>query len=178
MLWSLFITFFKIGLISFGGGYAMIPIIQLEVSNHQWLGEKAFTDAVALAGMAPGPIATNTATLIGYKTAGVPGAVISTLGIVLPSLLLMILITAFFYKIHGNKWVKSSFYGLRPIVTGLIIYAAIHFGFAGTEWGTINWKVFVSLLITGGVVLAVMKFKMHPMAAIVLSGLIGIVVYH
>lgn len=177
MLWSLFMTFFKIGLISFGGGYAMIPIIQLEVSSHRWLSDKSFADAVALAGMAPGPIATNIATLIGYKTAGVTGAVISTLGMVLPSLVLMILITGFFYKIHRNKWVRSSFYGLRPIITGLIIYAAVHFGFSGMSMGIITWKMLLSLLITFGVVVGVMRYKMHPMAAILLSGLVGIVFF-
>jgi chromate transporter len=174
MLWSLFITFFKIGLISFGGGYAMIPVIQFEVSAHHWLTGEAFADTVALAGMAPGPIATNTATLIGYKTAGIPGAVISTIGMVLPSLLLMILITAFFYKIHRNKWVRSCFYGLRPIITGLIIYAAIHFGFSGMGMANITWKTFFGLLITGGVIIGVMRYKMHPMAVILLSGLLGV----
>ncbi|KIL40377.1 chromate transporter [Gordoniibacillus kamchatkensis] len=177
MLWSLFLTFFKIGLISFGGGYAMIPIIQHEVSSHHWLSDKSFADAVALAGMAPGPIATNTATLIGYKTAGVPGAAISTLGMVLPSLLLMILITAYFYKVSRTKWVKSSFYGLRPIVTGLIIYAAIHFGFSGMGMGSVTWKTLLSLLITCGVVIGVMKYKLHPMAALLLSGLVGVVFF-
>jgi len=177
MLWNLFITFLKIGFISFGGGYAMIPIIQLEVVSHHWLTEEAFTDAVALAGMAPGPIATNTATLIGYKTAGVPGAIMSTAGIVLPSLILMILITAIFYKIYRNKWVRSSFYGLRPIITGLIIYAAIHFGFSGEGLSNLTWKTFVGLLITGGVIIGVMKYKMHPMLVILVSGLLGVVFF-
>ncbi|MFC0214137.1 chromate transporter [Paenibacillus chartarius] len=177
MIWDLFISFFKIGLISFGGGYAMIPVIQLEVSANDWLSTEAFADAVAVAGMAPGPIATNTATLIGYKTAGVPGAIAATSGMVLPSLLLMIAITAFFYKIHRNKRVGASLYGLRPVITGLIAYAAIHFGFADTDLHSINWQTLASLAIAGGVVLGVMKYRMHPMTAIALSGAAGIVFF-
>jgi chromate transporter len=177
MLWSLFITFLKIGFISFGGGYAMIPIIQQEVFAHAWLSQADFADAVALAGMAPGPIATNSATLVGYKTAGLMGAIVSTSGMVFPSLIVIILIAAFFYKVHHNKWITASFYGLRPIVTGLIIYSAIHFGFSGQSNNILTWHTLATLLISTAAVFAILHYRMHPLTVILLSGFLGIAIF-
>ena len=88
-----------------------------------------FQQTVALAGMAPGSIATNAATLIGYQSAGYIGAAVSTAGIILPSLVVIVLLSALFYRMRSNPWVQSSLYGLRPVTTGLIVYAAIHFGY-------------------------------------------------
>jgi chromate transporter len=179
MLLSLFITFFKIGLISFGGGYAMMPVIQHEVERHQWLSSVDFNHVVSLAGTGPGPIATNCATLVGFQTAGVPGAIAATLGMVLPSLILIILLAAFLYKWHSNKWFKSSFYGLKPVVTGFIIFAAIHFGWAG--WGSekfqISWDQIATVLITAGAFLGIIKYKLHPFMIIVFAGIMGIVFF-
>ncbi|CAG7635254.1 hypothetical protein PAECIP111802_02117 [Paenibacillus allorhizosphaerae] len=177
MLWDLFLSFFKIGFMSFGGGYAMVPVIEHEVEAHAWLATDVFADTVSLAGMAPGPLATNMATLVGFKIAGLAGAVIATIGMVLPSLLVMIAIAAFFYKIHRNKWIRASFYGLRPIVTGLILFAAIRFGQLGMDEGIITWHTLISVLITGGVLVAVLKYNVPPIAAILLSGLLGIALF-
>ncbi|WP_442603933.1 chromate transporter [Paenibacillus sp. KN14-4R] len=174
MIFDLFTTFFKIGLLSFGGGYAMLSVIEHEVEWNQWMSPERFTDIIGLAGMAPGSIATNSATLVGYETAGVLGAVSSTLGMVLPSLLLIIVMAAFFYKIHHKQWVKSTFYGLKPVVTGLIIYAAIHFGLTNkqTEW--LTWHNLGSVIILISAVIAIMRYRMHPLPVIVVSGLLGI----
>lgn len=174
MLWGLFVSFFKIGLMSFGGGYAMLPVIQREVSAHQWMSEEQFVNAVALAGMAPGPIATNSATMIGYTAAGIPGAAISTLGMVLPSLLVVIAIAAFFYKIHQHPFVRASFYGLRPVVTGLVLYAAIHYAMAGETTGWISWQTALTAFMVVGAIVGMVKYRMHPLSVILLSGLIGI----
>ncbi|MGG1555358.1 chromate transporter [Paenibacillus ferrarius] len=177
LLWQLFISFLKIGFMSFGGGYAMIPIIQHEVEKHGWMPLEAFNQSVALAGMAPGPIATNSATLVGYKAAGLLGATVATVGMVLPSLIIVIIISSFFYKIYNSKGVHTTFYGLRPVVTGLIAYAAIHFGFAGQMHDLFNWQVLVTVLIAAGVFIAVYKYKWHPLATIVLSALVGIAIF-
>jgi chromate transporter len=175
MLWNLFLTFFKIGLMSFGGGYAMLPVIQHEVERHGWLSAKTFTDTVALAGMAPGPIATNSATLIGFKTAGAPGAFAATLGMVLPSLLIVVVIAAFFLKLHRHERVKAAFYGLRPVVAALIAYAALRYGWDSSAGSSLwSWPVLGGLLITASVVVGMLRYKLHPAAAIVLSGLLGI----
>lgn len=177
MLWELLLVFIKVGLISFGGGYAVMTLIQREVADKQWMNAADFQEVVALAGMAPGSIATNAATLIGYSQAGVGGAIVATIGIILPSLLIVILITAFFMRLQGNDWVKSSFYGLRPIVTGLIIYAAIHFGLSGRTESFFSWTMAGTLLICGGSLLLVAKYKLHPFAVIGLSAIAGIVLF-
>lgn len=174
MLWSLFAVFFKIGLVSFGGGYAMIPLIRHEVLLHGWMEERQFADTVALAGMAPGPIATNSATLIGYEAAGVPGAILSTLGMVLPSLAIIVIIAAFFFRMQQRQWVKATFYGLKPVVTGMIVYAAIHFSFPGNGAGWISWHTIGMLMILAICLGALIKYRLHPLAVIVLSGLLGI----
>lgn len=177
MLWELFFTFLKIGFVSFGGGYAVIPMIQYEVSGNGWLTTSEFQEAVSLAGMAPGPIATNSATLIGYKTAGPLGAVLSTIGMVLPSLIIIIGLAALFFRVQNNKWVKSSFYGLRPIVTGLIVYAAIHFGFRGSDESGITWLTIGTLLICAASIFLLLKYKCHPLMLILAAGAAGIVLF-
>ncbi|NQX48023.1 chromate transporter [Paenibacillus tritici] len=177
MLWELLYIFFKVGLVSFGGGYAVITLIQREVAGQGWLDSGAFQEIVSLAGMAPGSIATNTATLIGYSQAGVGGAIAATVGIILPSLIIVIGIAAFFLKLQSNKWVRSSFYGLRPIVTGLILYAAVHFGFSGTSGSWLTWTLAGSLLICAGCLLLISKYKVHPFAVILLSAVAGIVIF-
>lgn len=177
MLWELFLTFFKIGFISFGGGYALIPVFQHEVEAHGWLIEEQFTNSVVLAGMAPGPIATNTATLIGYKTAGILGATVSTIGIILPSVLIIVIIALFYNRVGQNRHVQSIFYGLKPVVTALIIYAAIHFGFKGHSEHLFTLENAGIGFIAVGVFVAVWKYKLSPIIAIFLSGLVGIVLF-
>lgn len=177
MLWELFFTFLKIGFVSFGGGYAVIPLIQYEVAANGWLSNGEFQKAVSLAGMAPGPIATNSATLIGYKTAGLWGAILSTLGIVLPSLVVVVLLTTVFIRLQHNKWLKSSFYGLRPIITGLIVYAAIHFGFLGGNENAFSWNTVYTLGICAGSLYVMLKYKFHPFKVILTAGVAGIILF-
>ncbi len=98
MPFQLFILFFIIGTVSFGGGYAMLPVIEREVTSKGWITTTEFTDTVALAGMTPGSIASNSATIVGYKVAGIPGAIISSIAMSLPSLILILVIALFFIK--------------------------------------------------------------------------------
>ncbi|OME79496.1 chromate transporter [Paenibacillus sp. FSL A5-0031] len=177
MLWELFITFFKIGSVSFGGGYAVIPLIQYEIEAHGWLTNSEFQEAVSLAGMAPGPIATNSATLIGYKSAGLAGAVATTSGMILPSLAAVILQAAVFFRQSRSKWFRSTFYGLRPIITGLIIYAAIYFGFLNRREAGFTWKTFFTLAICSGCMFLMIKYKLHPIAVIAAAGAAGIILF-
>ncbi|WP_042201533.1 chromate transporter [Paenibacillus camerounensis] len=177
MLGELFVLFLKVGLISFGGGYAVIALIQREITEKGWVTAGQFQELVALAGMAPGSIATNTATLIGYSQMGVIGGIVSTIGIILPSLLIVILFTAFFLRMKSNTWVRSSFYGLRPIITGLIIYAAIHFGIGSTNGSWVSWSAAGMILICVASLIAVLKYKIHPFAVILLSAVGGIVLF-
>lgn len=167
-----------IGFISFGGGYAMIPVINEEVvNNHGWMSAQAFTDVIAVAGMSPGPIATNTAIFIGYNQAQLPGAIVSAIGMTLPSLMIILVVATFFYKVYKNKWVKSAFYGLRPIITGLIFYAAITFAINNGLVSSVSWHTFSLLAIYAAALFALIKLKTHPIMVIIMSGLIGIAVY-
>lgn len=177
MLWELLFTFLKIGLVSFGGGYAVIPLIQYEVTGRGWLTSEQLQEAITLAGMAPGPIATNTATLIGYQTKGTLGAIFSTLGMVLPSLIIIIVMAAFFYRVRHNQWVKSSFYGLRPIIAGLIFYAAVHFGFLGQHETDFSWATIGTLVICGASLVLMFKYKLHPFMLILVGGAAGIILF-
>lgn len=178
VLWELFRTFFIIGFVSFGGGYAMIPVIKTEVSQHGWMTTQQFTDAIAIAGMSPGPIATNSAILVGYSTAGVTGAIISALGILLPAIILVIVVGTFFIKLHHYPVVQSMFYGLRPIVTSLVIYAAISFALSNNLINLdISWRTVSLLLIFGLSLIALLKLRWHPAFVIILSGLVGVALY-
>lgn len=177
MIWDLFFTFIKIGLLSFGGGYAIIPMIQHEAITRGWLSESEFQEIVSIAGMAPGPVATNSATLIGNRVAGIEGAIVSTVGMVLPSLILIIFISVFFYRVRNSKWIKASFYGLRPVITGLISYAAIHFGFMSKDQSFFSWQTPVTLIIVFTALYGLIKYKLHPLAIIIASGILGIALF-
>ena len=124
MLWDLFITFFKIGAFTFGGGYAMIPIIQQElVDRKKWIDDNEFIDAIALAQASPGPVAVNTSIYCGYKLKGLPGALVCTLGTVLPSFIIILIIAKFFYQFRSNPVIDQIFLGIRPAVVALILAA-------------------------------------------------------
>ena len=178
ILLSLFLSFFMIGFVSFGGGYAMIPVIQAEAVNHHgWLTNTEFIDVIAIAGMAPGPIATNSAIVIGYNEAGLWGAIISAIGMVLPSMIILLLIGMVFYKIQQNHIVKSIFYGLRPIITGLIVYSALIFAFNNGMFSSLSWHTWSQIIIFIASLTALLYFRLHPVYVILLSGLVGIAVY-
>lgn len=178
LLFDLFITFLMIGFVSFGGGYAMIPVIGMEVSSHGWMTTQEFTDVIAIAGMSPGPIATNSAIFIGYETAQLPGAIVSALGMVIPSLIIILIIATFFFRFNENRIVKSAFYGLRPIITGLIIYAALQFALSNDViGGDVSWHMVSLIAIFGLSLFALIKLRMHPIYVIILAGVCGTLLY-
>jgi chromate transporter len=126
MYLTMFWTFFKIGLFSFGGGYAILAMIQQEVvANHAWLTQSEFTDVVAISQMTPGPISVNAATFIGYRQGGIPGSLLCTLGVILPSLILMLAITLTYLRLRKLTWFKNIFLKLRWVTLGLIGAAMI-----------------------------------------------------
>ena len=129
LLVKLFISFFKIGAFSFGGGYAMLPLIEDEIIKvHGWLTTSEFVDILAIAEMTPGSIAVNGATFLGYKVAGVGGSIVATIAVVLPSFIVMSLIFHFVEKFKKSPYVDWIFTGIRPIVLGLIASAAVVVG--------------------------------------------------
>ncbi len=118
---DLFLVFFRIGIFTLGGGYAMVPLIEREVVDRKrWLGGREFIDALAIAQSLPGPIAVNTSVFVGYKTRGVKGALVGVFGTVMPSFICMIAIASFFTGIRHNPTVAAVFSGIRPAVVALI----------------------------------------------------------
>lgn len=123
----LFLSFLKIGAFTFGGGYAMIPLIEREVIDRRhWVERVDFLDLLTLAQSAPGPIALNTAVFVGYKVHGLRGAVAALMGIVVPSFLMILCIAILFADIRHNAWVEAAFRGMRPAVVALIIFPVIN----------------------------------------------------
>lgn len=174
---DMLITFFKLGLVSFGGGYAMIPLIQTEMENHHWLNISQFTDMIAVSAMAPGPIASNTATIVGYKLDGIFGALVACIGVTLPSLLLILIVGKLFFKFQEHPLVKAAFYGLRPTIIGVIAFAAIKFAISNGIIGGSNYidiKSFILLLVA---FFLLIRTKLHPAYLILASGIIGIVLF-
>lgn len=126
MLLTLFLTFLKIGAFTFGGGYAMVPLIQKEVTEkHGWITDGDMLDIVAIAESTPGPIAINTATFVGYKVAGFWGAFVSTLGVILPPLVIISLISGFLWQFREVRAVSYAFAGIRAGVLALIVKALV-----------------------------------------------------
>lgn len=183
---QLFYTFFKIGLFGFGGGYAMLSMIQGEVVTHyDWLSSSEFTDIVAISQMTPGPIGINSATYVGYTAVvnagysheiGILGSCIATLSVVLPSFILMILISRFFLRYQKNASVASVFNGLRPGVVGLLAAAALVL-MNEENFGNDFYQICISVLLFIGVFIASFKFKVNPILLIVLCGIAGFFLY-
>lgn len=182
----LILNYFIIGLFGFGGGYAMLALIEKQIVGPGWITEKTFTDIVAVSQMTPGPIGINSATYIGYVVPqtngfegwwwGIMGSVICTLVVVVPSYLLVLYTSHFINRHHDSAYVKGAFNGLRPVVVGLIASAALllmNTENFGTETRDICW----------GVVLCAASFcivyftKIHPILVIILAGVAGYFIY-
>ena len=168
MLLRLFTTFFKIGLFCFGGGFAMIPLIQREViERHKWIDKQDFLDMLVLAQSTPGPIAVNTAVFVGYKTAGTAGAIMATLGTVLPSFIVILSLALFFAEVRENRYVDAAFRAMRPAVVALIVAPLI---------GLVKGMKWYLMGIAAVVAVAVWYLGFSPAYLIGLSLIIGIIV--
>ena len=166
---QLFITFFKIGLFGFGGGYAMLSLIQHEiVESHNWLTTSEFTDIVAISQMTPGPIGINAATFVGYTASGnVWGAAIATIALCLPSFILMLIICKLFSLFRANPYFDAAFKALRPIVVGLIASAALILITPD------NFSDYKSVIIFAVAFFITWKLKLHPILTIIAAGVFG-----
>jgi len=148
MFWTLFITFTKIGAFTIGGGYAMLPLIEREVINKGWISKDEFIDLFAVAQSLPGIFAVNIAIFLGYKLKGVKGSVVCTLGTILPSFIIILIIALFFTQVRDNVWVEKIFKGLRPAVVALIVVPCISAARSiGLTWKTAIIPVVAALLI-------------------------------
>ncbi len=184
-LWLLFLTFLKIGAFTFGGGYAMIPLITSAVTQYQWLGMQEITDIVAISQMTPGPLAINAATFTGIKVSGLVGGLVATIAVCLPCVCITMLVSKYFFQFQHNKRVQGILYTIRPVVVGMILAATL----------TIALTSFFSLQGTGGIMelthitkvsyysiaIAILSFwwisckEKSPIAMIGISAILGIV---
>jgi chromate transporter len=163
MFWS----FFKIGAFTFGGGYAMIPLIQAEVvDNRNWIDKEEFLDILVISQSFPGALAVNTSTFIGYKIGGIFGAILALLGTVLPSFLIILLIASFFTKFRSNYYVDLVFKGIGAAVPMLVLIAVVSLSKSIKK----NYTNLIIVLIS---ILCIKVFKLHPVLVIVLSGVYG-----
>ncbi|PYG89425.1 chromate transporter [Ruminiclostridium sufflavum DSM 19573] len=161
---KLFLMFFKLCAFAFGGGYVMIPsLIKASEANH-WATAAELTDVIAIAGMSPGPVAVNAAVGYGYKVAGFPGAAASFLGIALPCAIIVILVATFFFKVYSHPKVQGALYGLRPVITGIIIYAAISIALKNNIIIAAQDK-----LIFKGVYLSIFDYNILEVKSIIIS---------
>ena len=175
ILLELFWVFFLIGAFTFGGGYAMIAMIQQQVVSRGWMEMEQLIDFVAIAESTPGPIAVNMATFVGAKLGGVLGAACATLGVILPSFVVILVIARCFRAFCTSKWVKGIMSGLKPAVVGLIASAAVTIGAAVffTNGEPVGWFWW---LVTGAILVLAFKCKkLHPIVIIGICAAIGII---
>lgn len=170
---QLFYAYTKIGIFGFGGGYAMLSLIQHEVvDKYHWLSLAEFTDVIAISQMTPGPIGINSATYIGYTVTGnVWGAILATVAVSLPSFLMVLAISMFFVKFRQNRYVSAAFTGLRPVTIGLIAAAAL------VLMNGDNFIDYKSVLIFVAAFVLSWKFNVHPVLMICLAGIAGLILY-
>ena len=171
--WQLFYAYTKIGIFGFGGGYAMLSLIQHEVvDKYHWLSLAEFTDVIAISQMTPGPIGINSATYIGYTVTGnVWGAILATVAVSLPSFLMVLAISMVFAKFRENRYVSAAFTGLRPVTIGLIAAAAL------VLMNGDNFIDYKSVLIFVAAFMLSWKFNVHPILMICLAGIAGVILY-
>ena len=167
-LWELYITFFKIGMTTFGGGYAMVPLIHRDIVEEKcWIEEKEFLESIALTNSLPGPLATNCAVYTGYRIKGYLGSFMAVLGIITPSIIIILTLAIFLTRFNENKYVVKVFNGLRPAVVGLIGYALIKMAVAN---GLTIFNISMAIIIFS----FVFFLHINPVWAILAAALSGL----
>lgn len=168
LFWQIFYGFFKIGAFTFGGGFAMLPLIKREVvTARHWLEDEEFIDILGIAQSSPGPVAVNTAVFSGYRIAGLSGAVVALLGVVMPSFIVILVLTTFLLQYQNARWLQAIFLGVRPAIFAQIIAAGIDVGKSALK-GKFAW---ILAIIGFGLLL----LQLHPIIVIALAALTGII---
>lgn len=184
MLWSIFWEFLKIGGFSFGGGYGAIPLIRESVVARGWADEEMLGNIIAVSESTPGPIMVNAATYVGSCQAGVAGAAVATLGVVLPAFAIMLLVAAFLSAWLKNRRVQAAFQGVKPCLMGVILSTGVCMAFSAVlgEWNAPVFQpaslcLLVILVAISLVFLKVKKRGISPIVLIVTAAVLGIVLY-
>lgn len=170
ILFQLWISFFTIGLAAFGGGYAVLSFLQHEVVRRGWMTTERFADFIAIAQSTPGPIAINLATFVGYETGGIAGALMATLAVSLPGMIMMTVFALFFFHFYERPTAQAVFKGLRPAVVGLIAAAAWQIG----QVAICNWA---AVGIVAACCLLIARWKIHPVFLVAGSAIAGMLFF-
>lgn len=168
ILWLLFFEFFKIGLFAIGGGLVTVPFLFDLAEHYSWFDAKDLADMIAISESTPGPLGVNMATFAGFKTAGVWGALCATLGLVTPSVIIIIILSKLLKKFRDNPWVCSMLAGIRPAVIALILFAGVEIA----KLAILDWK---TSIMFGLFWAAIHFYKKSPIFYIVISAIIGVV---
>jgi chromate transporter len=180
---KLFWSFFQVGLFSIGGGYAAMPLIQNQVVDiNHWLSMNEFADVITISQMTPGPIAINSSTFVGIRVAGMPGAVVATLGCVFPSCIIVLFLAYIYYKYRNLSVVKGVLNGLRPAVTAMIASAGFALVILAFWNGNSISNKLADLDVTAVILFAISlvvlrKWKVNPIFVMLGAGVIGLIVY-
>lgn len=180
---QLFWSFFQIGMFSIGGGYAAMPLIQSQIVDlHGWLTMGEFADVITIAEMTPGPVAINSATFVGIRVAGFSGAVVATLGCIVPSCIIVLTLAWFYYRYQKLTMVQGVLAGLRPAVVAMIASAGLSILFLALVGGspfTADWSAFdwVSAALFAVCLLVLRRWKPSPIAVMSGAGVIGALSY-
>jgi chromate transporter len=171
---ELYLAFFKIGLFTFGGGLAMLPLIQQELLLRKWLTLNEFLDLVSVAQMTPGAIGINSATYVGNKLGGFFGGMAATVGVMTPSVIIILILSAILMKLKGNKYKEAFFFGVKPVTIGMIAYAGY---IIGKSTYFIDSKISIGAIfisIVGFIILH--RYKINPVFIIILSAVLGLII--
>lgn len=185
---NLFLTFFRIGLFTIGGGYAMIPLIQHDLLAAGWMNAKEINDLIAISNMTPGPFAPSAAVFAGMKLAGFGGAMCALLGVIAPSLIIATILARFFFKFNKNEIVQGGLAGIRPVVSGLIYAAAVVIAASALFMPALSGKAFsvqgfissidpAAIFIFIGALFLSAKTKVSPILIVIGAAVLGILAY-
>lgn len=189
IFFELFCTFFLIGLFTFGGGYAMIPMIQDQIVGRGWMNDAQLSDFIAISESTPGPFAINISTFVGSQTAGIGGAICATIGVILPSFIIIILVSIILSKFLKNRFVQGGLNGVKPVILALILSTAIIFlvkmalyqgNALFSQTITFNRVSITLLILLSGFLLVYKKFQkksLNPILLLLLSAGLGIILF-
>ncbi|MGL5416056.1 MAG: chromate transporter [Clostridium sp.] len=171
VLVKLFLVFFKIGAFSFGGGYAMLPFIQKEIIEvNGFIDTREFLDIIGISQMTPGPVAINSATFVGVRVKGIIGAVFATVGVVLASLILVLIVSKFLKRFKENEFIKGALLGMRPVLVALVVKAFL-------DLAKVSYLSITNILIGGIICFLIFYKKLNPILCIGISAMIGFLIY-
>ena len=193
VLIKIFLMFAKLSAFAFGGGYVMFPMLMQEIENNKLIDMGDLADIIAIAGMSPGAVAVNAAVGTGFKAANLPGVIAAFLGIAVPCALIVILVATFFFKVYNNSSVKAALYGLRPVITGIILYSAVKIaqgkgivsaasdkviaGGTNISLGGVHLFELKSIIIAAVSFIILIKTRIHPIFVIAGAGITGVLIF-